>query len=127
MSNEELYYRLAETKTRDIDNGADMESVETAQAAYRECVIACIQIFKKRGITYLSKEDVSWLGFAMGIEDTLRDAVKVEIKNLEDEGVDLTIRGDDCDKFFAEQYTILKAKPRIITNTQTHKDLGKEI
>lgn len=127
MSNEELYYRQAESKAREIDNGADMESVENAQAAYRECVAACIQIFKKREITYLSKNDVSRLGFASGIENTLFEAVKVEILNLEDEGVDLDIRGDDCDKFFAEQYAILKHKPRIITNPSTYEALGKEV
>ncbi len=126
MSNNELNYRLAESKARQIDNSTDMEAVENAQAAYRECVAACIQIFKKRGITYLSKSDVSRLGFSMQIEDTLRDAVKVELDNLEDEGVDVDIRGDDCDKFFAEQYAILKSK-RIITNPSTYEALGKDI
>lgn len=140
MTNDELYYRLAESKSRDIENSADMLAVENAQAAYRECVEACIQIFKKRGITCLTKNDVSKLGFASEIESTLYDAVRIEFKNLADDGVDVDIRGDDVNDFFAAQYAILKAKPatspaimfaeelkssRVITNPQTMEDLER--
>lgn len=142
MSNDELYYRLAESKAHEIENSADMLAVENAQAAYRECVEACIQIFKKRGITCLTKNDVSKLGFATEIENTLYDAVKIEFKNLADDGFDVGIRGDDVNDFFAAQYAILKAKPanhpavmfaeelksnRIVTNPATMAVIGESI
>src|SRR5690348_2047295 len=88
----------------------DAARLGKAQDAYRECVEACIAVFKKRGFTYLSKEDVSHLGFASGIEDVLADEVSSEISNIEDEGFTVSVRGDDHEAFFARMFALLKAE-----------------
>lgn len=90
---------------------SDAASIRNAQDAYRECVEATIDILKRRGITYVTKEDVSWLGFANGLEDVLESAVKQEIKNFDEIGFDVNIRGDDHVYFFDRMYAKLKEKP----------------
>ncbi len=90
---------------------ADHDSIMNARAAYEECVRACVQVFKKHGFTYLSKEDVSWLGFANSIESTLEECVKQEIKNFEERGIDMTVRPDNHQELFDGLYAELKAKP----------------
>lgn len=90
---------------------SDAHAVYAAQNAYRECVKACIGILRMHGFTYLDKQEISFSGFAFSLENALHDAVCTEIKNLEEEGFDLTVRGDDHKDFFDGQYKRLKEKP----------------
>lgn len=107
---------------------ADAKAVSNAQEAYRECVEACISIFKRRGITNLSASDLTHAGFAMGIEDVLEDSVRRSIEYFTDLGYDVTIRDDDHQAFFRRMSDMLKGKgtrPVPTTpDTRPHGDVG---
>jgi hypothetical protein len=80
-------------------NPLEAAAVYNAQEAYQECVEACIEVFRKRGIRKLDKQDVSWLGFASGIESVLESYVQSELNTLEEAGFSLTIHGDEHEEF----------------------------
>lgn len=88
----------------------DAEDVYSAQTAYREIVRFAVLTFKRLGITHLASEDISWLGFPMGLEDVLHEAVRPQLRNLEEAGFDIDIRGDDHRNFFEEMYATLKGR-----------------
>ena len=89
---------------------ADAKAIYNAMHAYRECAEAIAVILKRRGFTGLSREDVSWLGFAQSVEQTLEEQVKQNIKNFEDMGIEVTIRDDDHQKLFDDLFAYIKGK-----------------
>lgn len=86
----------------------DWASIRNAQAAYKECVEACVEIFKARGFSGMPKDEISHLGFANGIADALRGELTAEFANLEEE--DPSVRPDDHEMFFNRMYAKLKGK-----------------